>query len=147
MKFYPTNRFLTCESSGKERLPVFGLDVIDFSSLDEESVIGGEVDVGVPHVLKKNVQVVAVEGDPSIEMAARGDLENAKLALAVRQEDRIQLGLESADDQVRLNFIKEIKLVALSHVKLLYLSGSKGLYLGPFILIKEVKIPILSQPF
>ena len=124
MKFYPTNKFLTCESSGKERLPVFGLDVIDFSSLDEESVIGGEVDevdVGVPHVLKKNVQVVAVEGDPSIEMAARGDLENAKLALAVRQEDPFQLGLESADDQVRLNFIKEIKLVALSHVKLLYL--------------------------
>ena len=37
------------------------------------------------------------------------------------QEDRFQLGLESADDQVRLNFIKEIKLVALSHVKLLYL--------------------------
>ena len=113
MKFYPTNKFLTCESSGKERLPVFGLDVIDFSSLDEESVIGGEVDevdVGVPHVLKKNVQVVAVEGDPSIEMAARGDLENAKLALAVRQEDPFQLGLESADDQVRLNFIKEIKL-------------------------------------
>ena len=144
---YPTNKFLTCESSGKERLPVFGLDVIDFSSLDEESVIGGEVDevdVGVPHVLKKNVQVVAVEGDPSIEMAARGDLENAKLALAVRQEDPFQLGLESADDQVRLNFIKEIKLVALSHVKLLYLSGSKGLYLGPFIFIKEVKIPILS---
>jgi len=84
---------------------MLALDVVDFSGLQEEPVGGFEVDpveVGVSEVLQQHVAVVAVEGDLGVKHAPFGHLQNSELTVTVRQVDPIQLGLQSADSQVKL---------------------------------------------